>query len=161
MQPAYQHAPPPHARPPPPQDPRAQMGGNSYRGPAPPPPQMQAQMPPPPMQDEYRSGGEAGMAGVGRRAFQAAARAAMWAQAQAQQQPVESPVAGPSAYGGGYDFHGQMRAEPAGYGHDEARMKTPVPGMDGRRANAPPHLEIEQKAAAGARPISRLYLRDS
>jgi hypothetical protein len=86
----------------------------------PPPPMMmspQASLAPPP---ESESGGAAGMAGVGRRAFQAAAHAAMITTSmghQHQQHPfhrIPSPMAPPA---------------PA--------------GMGGRRSNSPPYLTIQ------------------
>ncbi|EIN07176.1 hypothetical protein PUNSTDRAFT_135859 [Punctularia strigosozonata HHB-11173 SS5] len=115
-----------------------------------PPPSPQTQPP-----DEYRSGGEAGMAGVGRRAFQAAARAAMWAQGQAQ--PPEAPTQ-QQQYS--YPDQSQARAGPSGYQgynapYDERmKMSAPAAGMDGRRPNAPPHLAIDNRPSAATPPLS-------
>lgn len=71
-------------------------------------------MPPPPEVDT-KTGGEAGMAGVGRRGFAAAARAAMFAHQIGIH--ATSPV-------------------------DSLSPADQIPGMDGRRANAPRFLDI-------------------
>ncbi|EIW60146.1 uncharacterized protein TRAVEDRAFT_164694 [Trametes versicolor FP-101664 SS1] len=100
-----------------------------YMGNAPPPPR-----PPtspggtPRLEPDTKIGGEAGMAGVGRRGFAAAARAAMFT------------TMGPAP---------PMLQDP--------RMMTPVQGMDGRRANAPRFLDIASAtnyAAANTPPLS-------
>lgn len=69
---------------------------------------------PPQIEIDTKIGGEAGMAGVGRRGFAAAARAAMFAQH-------------PPFVAGGPNVMSSMDA---------------VQGMDGRRANAPKFLDI-------------------
>lgn len=69
--------------------------------------------PPPDIEIDTKIGGEAGMAGVGRRGFAAAARAAMFAQ----------NVGHPPFLGGPPNMNS-------------------VQGMDGRRANAPKFLDI-------------------
>lgn len=69
-----------------------------------------------PVEPDTKIGGEAGMAGVGRRGFAAAARAAMFA----------------NTMGG---FNSPQSEHPL-------FQPPPVPGMDGRRGNAPRYLDI-------------------
>lgn len=79
------------------------------------PPQQQARSP----QVDTKVGGDAGMAGVGRRGFAAAARAAMFAHQMGTQ--AHSPV-------------------------ESVSHADQIPGMDGRRANAPRFLDIASAA---------------
>ncbi|KAI0780658.1 hypothetical protein BD413DRAFT_462349 [Trametes elegans] len=104
-----------------------------YMGNPPPP----SRTPPSPVgtpriEPNTQTGGEAGMAGVGRRGFAAAARAAMFTMGGAPMMPPLSPTGmsgGPSSPGG---------------------------GMDGRRANAPRFLDIASatRYAATTPPLS-------
>ncbi|KAH8106809.1 hypothetical protein BXZ70DRAFT_997738 [Cristinia sonorae] len=100
---------------------------NSYMHtpPMPSPPQMS--FPSPEIEIDTKIGGAAGMAGVGRRGFAAAARAAMFAHNVPQ--------------GGGANVVTNMNG---------------VQGMDGRRANAPKFLDIAsaQNYAANTPPLS-------
>lgn len=105
------------------------MGGPGGGGGRPPP----ARTPPPPMspgtprqtEPDTKTGGEAGMAGVGRRGFAAVARAAMFTMGPA-------PMMGGSGPGPGVD------------------PVQPNQGMDGRRANAPRFLDIGSATRYGA-----------
>ncbi|OCH93431.1 hypothetical protein OBBRIDRAFT_817827 [Obba rivulosa] len=86
----------------------------------------------PDLEIDTKSGGEAGMAGVGRRGFAAAARAAMFA----------LPVAPATPAPGGDNLWSDM---------------VPYQGMDGRRPNAPKFLDIglgSNYASARTPPLS-------
>ncbi|KAI0362419.1 hypothetical protein OH77DRAFT_50535 [Trametes cingulata] len=100
---------------------------------APPPPPMTPPLPvgTPRIEPDTQSGGEAGMAGVGRRGFAAAARAAMFT---TNLGPAPPMLQDPNA---------------------RAPM-TPGLGMDGRRANAPRFLDIASatKFATNTPPLS-------
>ncbi|KAI0819561.1 hypothetical protein BC628DRAFT_1332676 [Trametes gibbosa] len=99
-----------------------------YMSGAPPP----ARTPTPHIEPDTKSGGEAGMAGVGRRGFAAAARAAMFTSTLGPPPPL---------------FQGPGGMAPM----------TPGQGMDGRRANAPRFLDIASAtnyAAANTPPLS-------
>lgn len=78
----------------------------------------------PPMASDIdtKTGGEAGMAGVGRRGFAAAARAAMFAQQMGH--------------------FGSPQSEHPPYQSEHPPFSAVLPGMDGRRANAPRYLDI-------------------
>ncbi|KAI0672949.1 hypothetical protein C8Q78DRAFT_970047 [Trametes maxima] len=103
-----------------------------YMGGGAPPP---ARTPPPPVgtprpEPNTQTGGEAGMAGVGRRGFAAAARAAMFTMGPAPPMPQDPNAMTPM---------------------------TPGLGMDGRRANAPRYLDIASAtkyATANTPPLS-------
>ncbi|TFK92297.1 hypothetical protein K466DRAFT_241142 [Polyporus arcularius HHB13444] len=102
-------------------------------GPPPPPgtPPLGIPGTPPPREPDTKTGGEAGMAGVGRRGFAAAARVAMFTSM------------GPAP---------PMSPDPNGMG-----PMVPNQGMDGRRANAPRFLDIASAtryAAANTPPLS-------
>ncbi|KLO18540.1 hypothetical protein SCHPADRAFT_936039 [Schizopora paradoxa] len=93
--------------------------------------------PPPPTVN-----GEVNMAGVGRRAFQAAAHAAMLsasfgARPSGMQSPLNGHPQGQPPWGAAPD---QL---------SESRIRTPPPGMDGRRNNAPRHLNIDSNMNGG------------
>ncbi|KAJ3492091.1 hypothetical protein NLI96_g217 [Meripilus lineatus] len=97
---------------------------------------------------DTKTGGEAGMAGVGRRGFAAAARAAMFAQTMGP-----PPMNGPMniGIGPGMTFGPQSP-------EDRAMMASldAVQGMDGRRPNAPKFLDINS-----ARNYGNNALKDS
>lgn len=82
-------------------------------------------MHPPPSDIDTKSGGEAGMAGVGRRGFAAAARAAMMANTMSHALNIGTRA-------------------PSPFLHMDA-----VPGMDGRRPNAPKFLDISSAVNYG------------
>ncbi|RPD66403.1 hypothetical protein L226DRAFT_566840 [Lentinus tigrinus ALCF2SS1-7] len=101
-----------------------------FMGGAPPPPATPPVGSPPAREPDTKSGGEAGMAGVGRRGFAAAARAAMFTSM------------GPAP---------PMSPDPGAMG-----PMMPNQGMDGRRANAPRFLDIASatRYAATTPPLS-------
>ncbi|KAI0062324.1 hypothetical protein BV25DRAFT_1916232 [Artomyces pyxidatus] len=100
----------------------------------PPPSPAPKYAPPPTPQTPHpeidtKIGGEAGMAGVGRRGFAAAARAAMF-------------VHSPGGHSPGGLSPGMLQGPPPGW------LGAPSPqGMDGRRANAPRWLDIGSDAS--------------
>ena len=109
--------------------PSAESQRPPFMGAAPPPPATPPLGTPPLLsprvEPDTKSGGAAGMAGVGRRGFAAAARAAMFTTTMGPAPPM-SPD--PSAMAPGM----------------------PNQGMDGRRANAPRFLDIASAARYGA-----------
>ncbi|KAF8586572.1 hypothetical protein K439DRAFT_1659657 [Ramaria rubella] len=82
---------------------------------------------PPPRQEDYMPGGESGMAGVGRRAFQAAAHAAVFAQHQ---------------------YNHSHHHNPSSY------TIPPMASMQGRRPHLPQFLDIARASGRGTPPLS-------
>ncbi|GJE90758.1 LIM domain-containing protein [Phanerochaete sordida] len=86
---------------------------------------------------DTKTGGEAGMAGVGRRGFAAAARAAMFAQQMGN--------------------YGSPQSEHPPFQSEHPPFSSVQPGLDGRRANAPRYLDIasaNQYNPSGTPPLS-------
>ncbi|KAI0748530.1 hypothetical protein C8Q80DRAFT_1318725 [Daedaleopsis nitida] len=117
--------------------PSAESQRPPFMGPPPPapatPPIGSPPLRTPPIEPDTKSGGAAGMAGVGRRGFAAAARVAMF---------MSTMGPGPVP---------PMSPEPSAMAH-----MMPNQGMDGRRANAPRFLDIASAAkyAATTPPLS-------